>query len=134
MIDFYCTIKNNILDKIKKLSLQMQADPKGFRQLLSLIIVDDMIQWAEDLDDASATEANLVLLKEHLLRCYSDNLKLCYDYTSDSQRSYTNVNTPQGTYDWNRIWDTSGLDTMSSGEVYIPIVPEGVIDVPVIII
>lgn len=112
----------------------MQADPKGFRQLLSLIIVDDMIQWAEDLDDASATEANLVLLKEHLLRCYSDNLKLCYDYTSDSQRSYTNVNTPQGTYDWNRIWDTSGLDTMSSGEVYIPIVPEGVIDVPVIII
>lgn len=112
----------------------MQADPKGFRQLLSLIIVDDMIQWAEDLDDASATEANLVLLKEHLLRCYSDNLKLCYDYTSDSQRSYTNVNTQQGTYDWNRIWDTpNGSGTISKGDVYIPVEPGGIIDDPVIV-
>lgn len=113
----------------------MQADPKGFRQLLSLIIVDDMIQWAEDLDDASTTEANLVLLKQHLLRCYSDNLKLCYDYTSDSQQSYTNVNTPQGTYDWNRIWDTqSSPDPMSKGDIYIPVELGGIIDVPVIII
>jgi hypothetical protein len=49
----------------------------------------------------------LVKLRNKLLHCTKDNLKICRTYTNDAELIYTNVNTPQSNYDWDRIWDNN---------------------------
>lgn len=93
------------MDKFKKLSLQAQPDNKGFKAIMNLIIISDLIEWAEVLEDATQKETMLVKLKNKFLRCYKNDLKICQAYNTNNELIYSNVNTPQGNYDWDRVWD-----------------------------
>jgi len=50
MIDVKMTILETIKDKIKKLRLLGQNNPKVFKKILSLIILDDLCEWSDYLD------------------------------------------------------------------------------------
>jgi hypothetical protein len=94
-----------------------------------VIIVNDLIEWAEVLEDATKKEALLVKLRNQFLRCYKQKLKICQTYNTDNDLIYSNVNTPQGNYDWDRIWDNpnaiilqpvtpcAGLEVINLGKV-----------------
>lgn len=129
MIDINCTILSSIMDKINRISLQAENDPSALKAILALIIVNDLIEWAEVLEDATKKEAMLVKLRNQFLRCYKQKLKICQTYNTDNDLIYSNVNTPQGNYDWDRIWDNpnviilqpilpcAGLEVINLGKV-----------------
>lgn len=105
MVDIECTLIKNIQDKIKKLSLQGVSDSLGFRQLLSIVMVTDLIEWAESLQDTSGMEEALVKLRDKLLVCYSKNIKLCHNYSKEAVSIYTSTNIPSSNQMWDRVWD-----------------------------
>ena len=115
MVDIKCTLIQNILDRTKRLSLQGEFNSTAWRQILSLIAVTDMIKWVETLDDASDLETRLVKLRDDLLLCYSDNLKLCRDYNSADTQVFTSTNIPNHTPMWDRVWDNSSNRIDPSG-------------------
>lgn len=108
MVNIECTLIQNIKDKIKRLSLQGVSDPIGLRQILSIIVISDLIEWTESLNDASEVEAFLVKLRNDLLMCYSKNLKLCNDYNSQDMRAFTSTNISESIPMWDRVWDNNG--------------------------
>jgi hypothetical protein len=57
MINIECTIVNSILDIFKKIGLQAIADKKEIKSVLDLIIINDLIEWAECIQDATIREA-----------------------------------------------------------------------------
>ena len=57
MINIECTIVNSILDIFKKIGLQAVADKKEIKSVLDLIIINDLIEWAECIQDATIREA-----------------------------------------------------------------------------
>lgn len=101
MIDLNRTIEYNIVDKFKMLSLQA-TNINNTKDIISLILIDDMIVWAGDLQDASKKEALLVMLKNKLLTCYKNKLKLCR-YNGGEELMYSNVNTAQDRYEWLKV-------------------------------
>lgn len=105
MIDIECTLIKNIQDKIKKLSLQGVSDSIGFRQLLSIVMLTDLIEWAEALQDTSGMEQALVKLRDKLLVCYSKNIKLCHNYSKEAMSVYASTNIPHSNPMWDRVWD-----------------------------
>lgn len=117
MVNIECTLIQNIKDKIKRLSLQGVSDPIGLRQILSIIVISDLIEWTESLNDASEVEAFLVKLRNDLLMCYSKNLKLCNDYNSQDMRAFTSTNISESLPMWDRVWDNPGNRIIPSGLV-----------------
>jgi hypothetical protein len=107
MIDIKKTIFTNIVDKINMLRYQAKDDPKAFKALLNIIIVDDIIEWSESLDTPHKVFEKLIE-KRHALLTNNPCIKLQY---SDFSTAYVNVNTAQSSDTWKRIWDASEKDT-----------------------
>lgn len=102
MIDVRKTIESNIAHKFKMLSLQAVNDNSTIKDMTSLILIQDMIEWAGDLDDTTKKEALLVVLQNKLLQCYRNKLKICHYYGGD-EVIYSNVNQTQNRYDWQEV-------------------------------
>lgn len=114
MINLDCTLLKSIEAQIKKASINAEFDSLVLNKILALIILTDIIQWAEKIQPESIEEQKLVQLKDKLLMCYEKYLNVCHSYDEDITKVYTNVNTPQTIYDWQRIWDS--VQTTTSGE------------------
>ncbi len=108
MVNIDCTLIQSIYDKVKRLSLQGQTDSIGFKRLLSIIILNDIIKWAEANRDTSIDETRLVKLRDELILCYRDSLQYCTDYNSDVIDWYTSTNTTTPVTKWDRMWDNQG--------------------------
>lgn len=98
-------IQKSTEDKLNRLAYQAVDDPQGFKKVMMLTILDDLIQWADELDDQSAIQF-LKLKIEKLIAKYPE----CFIIPSEVRYNtgiYTNVNLPQKI----NTWDTSILNT-----------------------
>lgn len=101
MIDVKGTIYKSINDAFGMLRYQAKDDPKAFRSILEVSMVDYMLHWASGLLEPQENLQKLVDLRHDLLMCNSA-LKLQH---LDNSTAYVNVNTPQSNADWKRVWD-----------------------------
>lgn len=105
MVDFYNTLKSSIVDRIRDLSFTAVPNPKGFRQILALMMIHDLIEWTDTLSGESPLRDTLVEIRERMLVSYSDNLHICEDYRHEDRETYIGINLPQTEYTWDRVWD-----------------------------
>lgn len=101
MINVNKTIYKNEVDKINLLRYQAKDDIKGFKAILSLIVLSDMIEWSEYLDTPNHVIKKLVDKQMDLILHNS----CIIPHYSNNSRVYTNVNTPQSNDTWKRVWD-----------------------------
>lgn len=101
MIDVKGTIYKSINDVFGMLRYQAKDDPKAFRSILEVSMVDYMLHWASGMLEPQENLQKLVDLRHDLLMCNSA-LKLQH---IDNSTAYVNVNTPQSNADWKRVWD-----------------------------
>ena len=141
MIDINSTIYKSIVDKFGQLRYQAKDDPKAFKAILDVIILDDMLEWASGLDDRQELQEALYEKRQQLLLC-NPAFKLQY---VDSESAYVNPGTPQSNSTWKRVWDAAESREyvhIPDGMVFIPCtdelcsssVPKGLIKVDEIII
>ena len=105
MIDVKSTIYKSINDAFGKLRYQAKDDPKAFRSILEVSMVDYMLHWASGLLEPQENLQKLVNLRHDLLMC-NPALKLQH---LDNSTAYVNVNTPQSNADWKRVWDAPNV-------------------------
>ncbi len=103
MVDVNRTIYKNIIDRINALRYQAKDNPEVFKLILSLIILDWIIYWAEGLDE-SPYEIKQLIEKRNAILMHNSCLNIIY---ADTSSAYTNTNTPQTNDTWKRIWDAS---------------------------
>ena len=103
-------IQKSTEDKLNRLAYQAVDDTQGFKKVMMLTILDDLIQWADEEDDQHAIRL-LKLKVERLLTIYPE----CFIIPSEVRYNtgvYTNVNLPQNINTWdNSILDTEILQT-----------------------
>lgn len=105
MIDVKGTIYKSINDAFGMLRYQAKDDPKAFRSILEVSMVDYMLHWASGLLEPQENLQKLVDLRHDLLMCNSA-FKLQH---LDNSTAYVNVNTPQSNADWKRVWDAHNV-------------------------
>lgn len=103
MIDINSTIYKSIVDQFAQLRYQAIDNPKAFKAILDVIILDDMLEWASGLDDRQERQEALREKRQQLLLC-NPTFKLQY---VDSESAYVNPGTPQSNSTWKRVWDAS---------------------------
>jgi len=141
MININSTIYKSIIDKFGQLRYQAKDDPKAFKAILDVIILDDMLEWASGLDDRQELQEALYEKRQQLLLC-NPAFKLQY---VDSESAYVNPGTPQSNSTWKRVWDaaesreytTASEDMMffpCTDELCVSDYPKGVIKVSEIIV
>ena len=98
-------IRRSTEDKLNRLVYQAVDDVQGFKKVMMLAILDDLIQWADELDDQSSVRFLKSKVK-NLLTKYPE----CFIIPSEVRYNtniYTNVNLPQSISTWNNsILDT----------------------------
>lgn len=105
MIDLDKTILKTIEENIKMQAFQAKDDSKTRRLVLSLIILQDLMEWCESKEDDNRTYKIIRDLQYKLIRNNYDALNIVKDYFSDEILAYRNVNTPQTRYTWQRVFD-----------------------------
>lgn len=109
MIDINKTIYTNILDKLNYLRYQAVDNPKAFKALMSLVILDYMIYWADELGEPQCVIQKLID-KRHNILIHNSCINPVY---ADIATAYVNVNTPQSNDDWKRVWDIETEDCIT---------------------
>ena len=101
MINVKRTIYKTLLQKIRKLRKQAQLNEKTFKKILTLIILDDMYDWAGKLNQPQSILNELKDLRTRYI------LKNCeFDIQKDREYDYySNVNTTESIYTWMRVFD-----------------------------
>jgi hypothetical protein len=125
MIDVKSTVYKSINDAFGKLRYQAKDDPKAFRSMLEVSIVDYMLHWASGMLEPQAHLQKLVDLRHDLLMC---NPALRIQHI-DSTTAYVNVNTPQSNDDWKRVWDSQNIIDITDTFTPISDIPEGYIPI-----
>ena len=105
MIDLDKTILKTIEENIKMQAFQAKDDSNTRRLVLSLIILQDLMEWCESKEDDNRTYKIIRDLQYKLIRNNYDSLNVVKDYFSDEILAYRNVNTPQTRYTWQRVFD-----------------------------
>lgn len=105
MIDIKATIFETIKDRFKKLRFLGQDNPKAFKKILYLIVLDDIYDWSNYLDDAQWVQKKLQSLRSDFVL---KNKEFIVKTTSPNNY-YVNVNTPQTNSTWKRVWDSPNL-------------------------
>lgn len=105
MIDLDKTILKTIEENIKMQAFQAKDDSNTRRLVLSLIILQDLMEWCESKEDDNRTYKIIRDLQYKLIRNNYDVLNIVKDYFSDEILAYRNVNTPQTRYTWQRVFD-----------------------------
>lgn len=113
------TIQQSIIDTFGKLRYQAKDDPKAFKDILKIIILDDMIEWSNSV---SGMQSDLKKIQQKL-RDLQTQFILCNPAFSkqyiDSELAYVNVNTPQSSSTWKRVWDSEQVTTFMEGSKLI---------------
>ena len=101
MIDIDQTIFYTIQEKIDRLRFLADNDVDAFKKVLYVIILHDLADWSKSIEDSHCTYNKLTQkIDEYILR----NPEFIIERITNTD-SYVNVNTPQTTFTWQRIWD-----------------------------
>lgn len=105
------TIQQSIIDTFGRLRYQAKDDPQAFKDILKIVILDDIIEWS---NSASGMQPDLKKMQQKL-RDLQTQFILCNPAFSkqyiDSETAYVNVNTPQSNSTWKRVWDSEHART-----------------------
>lgn len=115
-------IQKSTEDKLNRLAYQAVDDPKGFKKVMMLTVYDDLIQWADSLDDQVAVKflkSKVEKLLSKYPECFSIPTNIRYN-----NRVYTNVNIPQFQYIWNDEYQPSTESQIYEIDTIITIEPE----------
>lgn len=124
MIDIDKTIYKNVLNKINQLRYQAKSDTKAFKSILKLIFVNDMIEWASQAPEE--VKEKLHKIQQQLILC---NAHITPEY-EDISLAYTNVNTPQTTDTWKRVWDSDNAIKILDGQIFTSCAQSDCLDIP----
>lgn len=116
MINIDKTIYESVIKKLNLLRYQAQDNPKHFKDLLKLIILHDVLEWSVSLDIPQDLQEQLKQKELEIILC---NPAISIQY-SDSSLAYVNVNTPQTTDTWKRVWDSKNVITIPDNELFTP--------------
>lgn len=115
MIDVKKTITSTIKDKIDQLRKLAINDTKAFKKVLYLIILDDLLDWSSYLDAPETLQMELKKARVDFILANTEFVIERFDetYTDPAGnpivikplQPYVNVNTPQTTDTWKRVWD-----------------------------
>lgn len=114
MIDVNNTILKSLYNAFGKLRFQAKDDPNTFKSILELIIINDVIEWANGLDIPQSIQKQLFDKRTEFMMC---NPALTLQYGQGSE-AYVNVNTPQNSDTWKRVWDSS--EAITTDAVFQP--------------
>lgn len=108
-------ILDTIEDKVKKMSLQACVCSDDMKKVLSLSILTDLMEWAENssVEDIAFIQSKIDLLLQNNLSCF-DTSRL------DKIKGYRNVNLPQNKYTWQQSASSDSM-VVSDGTVYVKI-------------
>lgn len=130
MIDVKRTITSTIKDKIDKLRKLAVNDTKAFKKILYLIIMDDLLDWSAYLDAPETLQMQLKKARVDFILLNTEFVieRFKETYTDldgnpiviKQLQPYVNVNTPQTTDTWKRVWDAPS-DTIFVAERINPI-------------
>lgn len=100
------TIYQSIIDNFGKLRYQAIDNPKAFKDILKVMMLDDIIEWSASVlgmsPDLREIQQKLKDLQTQFILCNSAFSK----QYMDSETAYVNVNTPQSNDTWKRVWDS----------------------------
>lgn len=103
MINVKGTIYKTLLQKVHKLRYLAQTNEKAFKRILTLVILDDMYDWAGQLNQPQSI---LKELKEARTQYILSNCDFLIDHDKIGSDFYSNVNTPQSLLTWTRLFDS----------------------------
>lgn len=86
------------ISKLRKLAIN---DPKVFKKILYLIILDDLYEWGNFIEEDTCVLEELANFREKFILC-NPELEIQRITTG---KIYSNVNTPQSNDSWKRVWD-----------------------------
>lgn len=101
MINVDKTLLSTLRVKIDDLRFLAQNDTQGFKKILTVVILKDLLEWAPSMGEDECTMKKLSKKIDELI------LRNC-EFTIErdfNTNNYVNVNTPQTIYTWQRIWD-----------------------------
>lgn len=108
------TIQQSIIDNFGKLRYQAKDNPKAFKDILKVVMLDDIIEWSASVlgmsPDLSRIQQKLKDLQMQFILCNSAFSKQYID----SETAYVNVNTPQSNSTWKRVWDSEHCITTNT--------------------
>lgn len=106
------TIQQSIIDTFGRLRYQAKDDPKAFKNILKVVMLDDIIEWSASVlgmsPDLSEIQQKLRDLQTQFILCSPAFSKQYID----SETAYVNVNTPQSNSTWKRVWDSQNVMTL----------------------
>ena len=110
MIDVKSTILETIKERVNKLRFLGENNPKTFKKIISLIVLDDLYEWSNYLNSPQEIQKKLQEMRKNYILCQRDfNIKYL-----PQEEFYVNVNTPQTDFTWSRVWDDPETVTVES--------------------
>lgn len=116
MINVKRTIFNAIKDQFDKMRFLGENNPDFLKKILFLIVLDDIYDWSDYLDENQSIQKKLQEMRTNFILC--NKIDAC---NFPFNQFYVNVNTPQTSETWKRVWDAPCLTIV---EEVTPIIPE----------
>ena len=97
MINVKGTIYKSIVHWVKQLRKLANNNTTAFKHIISLIVLDDMLDWADYLDASQSVQKCLKDKRLAMIRQFKE-----FKTVNDCREAhfYVNVNLPQSTYTW----------------------------------
>lgn len=86
-------IEQSVLDKLNKLAYQAVNDSEGFRKLMLVAIIDDLIQWSESLGCTKKVEFLTAYIQNLVATCR--NTFIIPNELKSNLDVFTDVNIPE---------------------------------------
>ena len=101
MVNITKTLLDTLHKKFQMLSLQSINDTKGFKLILSVAILQDLIEWSENVGVSPQTISKLTKYRDSFIA----KNPLCFTTSIDHSDRYTNVNIPDFEHVYQRVQD-----------------------------
>lgn len=113
MIDVKQTIRNTIVSQINEMRFHAHNDPKCWRKLMYLTMLDDLYDWSYYRDDKTEIQLKLKGLRTDFI-LNNPMFGIARNYCINS---YNNVNTPQTNEERWRLFDKNNVIYVTSGDM-----------------
>lgn len=113
MIDVKQTIRNTIVSQINEMRFHAHNDPKCWRKLMYLTMLDDLYDWSYYRDDKTEIQLKLKELRTDFI-LNNPMFGIARNYCVNS---YNNVNTPQTNEERWRLFDKNNVIYVTSGDM-----------------
>lgn len=100
MINIQNTLQKTLKGYVDLMKYKAQSNPTAFKKMLYLVILQDLIEWAEYKGQKKQVELLKSIESTFVMNNYEFNLQY------DNIDIYRNVSTPQSIYTWSKVYTT----------------------------